>query len=594
MSTVHRLAHTFTSGELSPLMEQRVDFERFQNSCRRLENAYCVTQGPVIRRSGFKFISSLRPLGHNGSDKVRLIPFIFNTKQAYALLFFERTGDSPAMVAITWDGLVATDSGSVALLELPAEWDILNFDYTQSADEIYIAQSGLKPHIIRRTDINAFQLVAVTFTNQPAAWSDANGWPSKVVFHQQRLIFANTKLNSRTVWLSKAGDFSDFGISSPIVDSDAVTFTLDSGTQNAIQWMASSKGLNVGTTGSEWTVTGSNSSAMTPSNIYAREQTGAGSEAISPLKIGHTTMFIEQHGRTVSEFAYSYADDGYVNADLTVLANHLTQYYSISCWTYQQTPNSIIWCIREDGTLLGLTYQRQHKVVGWHRHHTQGSFKAIASMPGDRREDEVIVVVAREVNGRTEYYIEGMERQFDGIQASEGHFLDSYITKSSETPTSLIEGLNHLEGLTVDIIADGRVQSSQKVQNGSLTLPIEYSSVVVGLSYTTLIEPNLSTLSLSTGTSLARMQKVIKLDINFYNSLGCIIGRVDPEDMTIQEDEIPFRVPVDLTGTQVPLYTGWKSVDFMEGYGQESNYYLKQAQPLPFTVRAVIDHWGVN
>ena len=35
---------------------------------------------------------------------------------------------------------------------------------------------------------------------------------------------------------------------------------------------------------------------------------------------------------------------------------------------YQQAPDSILWCVRDDGVLSGLTYQRTDNVVAWHRH----------------------------------------------------------------------------------------------------------------------------------------------------------------------------------------------------------------------------------
>ena len=42
---IHRLKHTFTAGEISPMMADRVDFERHKDGCEELINAVCVTQG---------------------------------------------------------------------------------------------------------------------------------------------------------------------------------------------------------------------------------------------------------------------------------------------------------------------------------------------------------------------------------------------------------------------------------------------------------------------------------------------------------------------------------------------------------------------
>ena len=107
----HRLKHSFSSGELSPLMAERVDFKRYKSGCTVLHNMTCTTQGPAIRRNGFRFIYNLNSLGLDVSDPlndppVRTIPFIFNELQAYALVFFIHTDGSPRMVIGNQTGLV--------------------------------------------------------------------------------------------------------------------------------------------------------------------------------------------------------------------------------------------------------------------------------------------------------------------------------------------------------------------------------------------------------------------------------------------------------------------------------------------------------
>ena len=194
--------------------------------------------------------------------------------------------------------------GDIVTLTFPTGWDIENFDWAQSADEIYIAQSGLPPHVIKRHGHTCWEIVELTFTDQPVDWSDDYGWPERVTFHQQRLVYAANLLKRQTVWMSKAGSFYDFGQSGTIVDSDAVSFTLDSGTQNKIVWMLSGKSLNIGTIGNEWTVTGSTRAALTPENILAQRQTNNGSEANKALMVGITTLFVEKYGRVINEFVY--------------------------------------------------------------------------------------------------------------------------------------------------------------------------------------------------------------------------------------------------------------------------------------------------
>ena len=607
MSNIHRLKHTFTSGELSPLMENRTDFDRYVNGCKTLKNAVCITQGPAARRPGFEFIYDLTSLGMDlTKPSVRMIPFIFNETQAYVMIFFYHVDGFARVVFAAQDGglLIYPDPaptecpsgttitppvniGDIIYLVLPADWDIDAFDWAQSADEMYIAQPDVAPHILTRHGHTCWTADIITFTDPPADWSAIKGWPEKVTFHQQRLAFAANTIRRQTVWLSKAGSFLDFGISSPIVDSDAVTFTLDSGTQNKIQWMISAKSLNIGTLGNEWTVSGATRTALTPENILAQRQTNNGSEPIKPLMVGLTTLFIERHGRTMNEFVYDYTYDSYKNSDITVLAPHLTEHYSVIDWTYQQTPDSIIWCVREDGEIIALTYQREHKVIGWHHHDTDGFFKAITAIPGDTREDDVWTIVNRVIDGVAKFYIERMSDWFKGSTAQEGQFLDSWIEYSG-VPAQVMTGLDHLEGKEVHILADGMVHPPTVVVSGEVTLNGEYSEVLIGLPYITEIRPLLADIPDTKGTSIGRMQRTCYIDVILYNSLGMYIGRDDSEDGETEE-EIPFRVPGDLTGQAVPLYNGIKHLSFMEGFDRKAEYFIRQKQPLPLTVLGVVD-----
>ena len=84
---------------------------------------------------------------------------------------------------------------------------------------------------------------------------------------------------------------------------------------------------------------------------------------------------------------------------------------------YQQSPDSILWCVRDDGVFAGLTYLRSEEVVAWHRHKLGGTFgtgssatgygvvESVASIAGDINEDELWVIVKRTINGNTKRYV---------------------------------------------------------------------------------------------------------------------------------------------------------------------------------------------
>ena len=121
MPNIHRIKSTFTAGEVSPLLASRIDFKRLASGCRTLLNAACLTQGPVRRRSGFEFIFDLTRLGLDPDNQdVRMIPFIFNELQAYALIFFYVAGQPARMViADVQGGLVVDEFGAIVYLDMP-------------------------------------------------------------------------------------------------------------------------------------------------------------------------------------------------------------------------------------------------------------------------------------------------------------------------------------------------------------------------------------------------------------------------------------------------------------------------------------------
>lgn len=602
---IHRLKHTFTAGEISPMMADRVDFERHKDGCEELINAMCVTQGPADRRPGFRFIYDIGSLGQHTDKFIRLVPFVYDELQAYVLIFFYAPSGLVQMAVACDHGLVLNSGGTAPyILDTGTHFNLRTFDYAQTGDDLYLAERYLAPRRITRLAHNNWSYIALSLTSAPSSWA-ANNWPERVTFHQQRLAFASTVLNKQTVWCSKAGSFLDFGISGTLLDSDAVTFTLASGEHNRIQWLQSSKALNVGTLGNEWTVLGGVSGALSPKagGVISTRQTSVGSEPYKPLMIGMTTLFVERHGRTISEFTYDYAYDSYKTSDITVLAPHLTESYSITTWAYQQTPDSIVWCTRSDGVLLGLTYQREHKVVGWHRHYTDGAFQAVCCIPGQSREDEVWVIVRRVIGSVYKYYLEKMApRPVRGTYPFGLCFLDSFVTYPSgsadsyyanpmtqtSTATDTVSGLGHLEGEEVIVLANGLVLPPVTVSGGSITLEDEYTNMVIGIPYETKITPHLPDISISTGTTLGRTQRITKLDIDLYKTLGGIIARTDEDNGTFEEDLV-YRDAGDTVNSQVPLFTGWKQFDFFEGFNTKPTYSLIQRQPLPLTVRCVVD-----
>lgn len=519
------------------------------------------------------------------NPEARLIPFEFSTEQAYVLEFTDKN------IRVFKDGGIVVDADGIPVeISSPYnETDLAGIRFTQSADIMYLVHPEIQPHKLSRTSHVDWKMEIVQFSAPPADWNADNGYPSCITFFEERLCFAASPYKPQTVWMSKSGEYENFGVSSPVVDDDACTYTLSADQVNAIRWMVSSKKLIMGTSGGEWWLAGGSSAdSVTPNSVMVRRETTHGSASIPPVVVGGIMIFLQREGRTIRELSYSFEADGYIAPDLTILAEHLTRSNSITEWAYQQSPDSIVWMVRDDGLMVGLTYQREHEVVGFHKHATDGKFRSVCTIPGLYQE-ELWTVVEREVDGIVRKYVERMENQFTSESTVDAFFVDSGLTYDQEVAGSVFSGLEHLEGKTVSVLADGAVRPDVIVKDGSITLASPAKVVHAGLPFIS----NLQTLrleggSMNGGTAQGRKKRISHVTVRLFQSLGLQVG-YDGEHM----ERAPFRTSADMVGGAPSLFSGDYEVKFNRGYDRDGQIYIRQDQPLPMTVLALIPEVSV-
>lgn len=259
-----------------------------------------------------------------------------------------------------------------------------------------------------------------------SAWNSEDGYPGTVVYFQQRLIFAGSRSQPQTVWTSRSGDYKDFGTSNPTVDDDAITYTYAGRQLNQIRHLIDVGSLVALTSGGEYRVNGDQQGTLTPSAFQFASQGQNGASHVQPIAISNVALFIQQKGGAVRDLAYSFDVDGFQGSDLTILANHMFNGHQIIDWTFAITPMSVVWCVRDDGALLGLTYMRDQQVIAWHPHPSAGRYEAVCSI-GEDTEDALYCVVNRTINGQQRRYIERMQtRLYAGIEDS--FFVDCGLT----------------------------------------------------------------------------------------------------------------------------------------------------------------------
>lgn len=410
-----------------------------------------------------------------------------------------------------------------------------------------------------------------------AAWDGKKGYPSATGFYEDRLVFAGSKGFPQTFWTSKTGDYYNFGTSIPSADDDGITATLNGGQMNGIKAIIAFGEMLLLTAGGEFKVSGGGK-ALSGSNVLSQPQEYRGVSDVNPVTIGSRIIYVQHQGNIIRDLAYSYDVDKYTGDDLNLLASHLFEGHKIISMTYQQIPNSIVWCVRDDGLLLGLTYIKEQDIYAWHQHTTAGGkFVSVCNIGGST-EDKLYAVVER----GGQYYVEIMESRDKSTNVEDQFFVDSGITYEGE-PTDEISGLEHLEGYTVAILADGNVLPQQTVENGKVVLGNKYKKVHVGLPIDAEIKTLPIDFTAQDGTYLSRKKRIASFIAMLKDSRGGVYGmRDDALDEIKWRSNEAYGEPIALKTEKVKIVV--KSASWSE----TQQVIIKQPDPLPMTVLSLI------
>lgn len=423
-------------------------------------------------------------------------------------------------------------------------------------------------------------------------FTGAGNYPRCSTFVDQRLAFASTLNNPQAVWLSQSANYENFGYSRPRKASDGFEFRIRARQVNEIRSMLQARGLMLLTSGGEWVVTGGQDEYLAPDTIVVKNQGYRGASKVQPVVVGNTVLFAQERGGVIRDFSYEFAEDSYVGKDLTILARHLFEDMTIKAWAFSQAPYSIVWVVLDNGTLVSLTYIKEHDVWGWTRHETDGTFEDVVVV-ADGNEDVPYFIVNRTIGGNTKRYIERLHtRVFADVK--DAFFVDSGLTYSGAA-ADVISGLDHLEGETVVALADGNVVRNLTVSSGSITLPIEATKVHVGLPYTATIK----TLDIDMGqvrglgSVQGRWKSVSEVTFRVEDTRGIWLGTSEETRESGKLIEWKQRA-VEAWSDPIDVYTGDFRITPLPDWTNGGNVVVSQFDPLPMTILAIMPDLSVG
>jgi len=419
------------------------------------------------------------------------------------------------------------------------------------------------------------------------AFSATTGYPAAVTFYEQRLVFASTTEQPQTIFFSVGGSFEDF--TDGVGPADALTYTLGSNQVNVIRYLQAGRVLLVGTSGGEFVVTSSEDAPLSPTNAVVKRQATYGSANIQPVQVANVTLFVQRARRKLRELVFDLNTDSYQAPDMTLLAEHITT-SGIKAMALQQEPDNVVWCVLENGKFVGMTYRREENVIAWHEHLIGGSFgsdsfahvESVATIPGALDEDQTYLIVKRTIGGATKRYIEYFNFFDFGDNILDAYFVDSGLTYSGSAATT-ISGLDHLEGQTVRIVANGATHPDKVVSSGSITLDFSATNVHIGLGYTSTLQTMRIDAGGTEGTSQAKTKRIHEVTLRLFRTVGVEVG-----SSTSELDRIPFRSSADAMDSALALFTGDKEVEFRGGFDTDGFIVVRQSQAMPMTILSIM------
>lgn len=426
--------------------------------------------------------------------------------------------------------------------------------------------------------ISEFGSIGATSTWYEGDWSDRRGWPSAVAFYEGRLWWTGDDKIKGSI----SDSFSSFD-DEFVGDAGPIQRSIGSGPVANINWMLPLQRLLLGADGSIWSARSSSfDEPLTPTNFNLKDVSTQGSNASNAVKIDTGAIFVQRSGLRVYEATYDGSAYDYAVSELTTHIPEIGQ-PGIIRMAVQMQPEKRIHCVKSDGNVAIMIYDKAEEITCWIDFETDGDVEDVIVLPGTN-EDQVYYQVKRTINGATVRYFEKWANESECVGSTLNKQADAFLSGSGSGST--ITGLGHLEGKSVVCWADGIDKGTFIVTSGSI--PVVYTSgYVVGLPYTARFKSTKLTYAMPDGSStLCEKKKISRLGVIAQNMhpLGLRYG---PDFDTM--DDMPTTEKYAVVDGDVI----WAQYDeelfpFPGDWSTDSRLCLEASAPRPVTLLAAI------
>jgi hypothetical protein len=384
---------------------------------------------------------------------------------------------------------------SAVTLANPAVLTYTGSDSFTNGDTVFINSATGMTEINEReftiaavnTGANTFQLVGLDssgyaaytgggivrkVSSAAAPFLSAGTYPGAVGFYDRRLFYGGSTNEPNTLFVSNAGNLDDFTLQidlSPGAKPEAnegIEYQIYGAAK--IEWLAGTdKFLTIGATNDVLFATSGIDNIVTPSSLAIKPTNSYGVDDVNPIGRGSLLYYLQGDKSTMRSFEYSLEQDRYVPVNRNEISEHLT-YEGISQFDYVEGSNDILWAVREDGKLVGMTTSSTESISGWHLHSTDGDFKSVCSQTRPHDDGQLWACVKRTINGVDRYNVEYMA---DTIvyPMREDFFTGDEAADKAAFARATYEAQKQYVYLDSAVTYDGSVFATQAVTPGATT-----------------------------------------------------------------------------------------------------------------------------
>lgn len=535
-----------------------------------------------------------------------------------------------------------------------------------------------------------------------APFLSSGEYPRAVGSYEERLIYAGSDNKPQTIYLSRSANPDDFSLGTEV--DQGIEYVV-AGDVGRVNWLrGTERFLGVGCVSDVLQATGGIDGVITPDSISIRRSNAPGVANIQPIGQGTQIFFVQGNELTLRSFEFDFQRDSYIPVDRNQVADHITK-SGMKQISYQIGRPNILWAVRNDGILIGMTVEEQEGISGWHRHDTGGGSDTFVSVAPEsrstqykrlwfcvkrgsehfieylsdyviypRREDYVSSLLSSAKSGDDDTFANLLfekQKEYIHVDSALSYYGDATGSSASATltpgattgtgvtftasasvfdssmvdrelwrksvtgaetgrakitgytsatvvtcdiledfdsvsaipagewylTTDSVTGLDHLEGETVTVVADGGQHGDETVSSGTITLDRQSSVVHVGKGYNGYLQTNNLEVGTQLGTSQTRRKVVTGFGIRMLDSLFVKYGTTyyTLEQLSMRTSFMRMDRPPELfTGDRKVTYTNNTNDLSDAGWSREKTAIVVQDRPFPCNIQLVVPYVEVS